>query len=118
MAGLPLVAQTEIWDADQRWRARLEYPVKTMNWHRERSRFQVDTGPLMWPDFGSEAEHWIDRLHMAHVVYNTYDRAEFLIRRPTPVVRDGQVVCHVLHYSEVRVHEARHTILCGDAPVE
>lgn len=112
---LPIVAQTEIRDHERGLRAVLEYPVKTMNFHPERKRFQVDTGPLLLPDFASAAEHWIERLDMAHVVYNTFERAEFIVRRPTPVLRDGSEVCSALHYSEVRVHEAKHTILCGSA---
>lgn len=112
---LPIVAQTKIWDRERGLRAMLEYPVKTMNFHPERKRFQVDTGPLLLPDFASTAEHWIERLDMAHVAYNTFDRGEFIIRRPTPVLRDGSEVCSVLHYSEVRVHEAKHTVLCSSA---
>lgn len=110
---LPIVAQTEIWDRKRGVRATIEYPVKTMNFHPERMRFQVDTGPLPLPDFDSSAEHWIEWFDLAHVVYNTYDRAEFIVRRPTPVVIEGKEVCQVHHYSEVRVHEARHTLLCG-----
>lgn len=115
MQDLPLVAQTEIRDRDGRWQAVLEYPVKTMNFHPERRRFQVDTGPLIVPDFPAlaDVEHWIDALDMAHVVYNTFDRAEFIVRRPTPVMRDGKEVCSVLHYAEIRVYAARHAIVCA-----
>ena len=110
---LPLVAQTTIWDDSQRFSATIEYPIKTMNFHPERNRFQVDTGPVLLPDFSLETEHWIDRFSLAHVVYNTFDRAEFIIRRPTPILREGQRVATVLHYSEKRIHAARHTILCA-----
>jgi hypothetical protein len=48
---------------------------------------------------------------VAHIAYNTFDRAEFIIRRPTPVIAEGRPVCSVHHYSEVRVCEARHTLL-------
>ena len=113
MDNLPIVAQTEIWDSERRLRAMIEYPVKTMNFHAERRRFQVDTGPVLLPDFTSTAEHWIEWFSMAHVVYNTLDRAEFVIRRPTPITKDGREVCSVLYYSETRVHEAKHTIQCG-----
>jgi len=114
--GLPLVAQTEIWDEERKMRAIIEYPVKTMNFHPERNRFQVDTGPLPLPDFTSDAEEQIEWFSLAHVVYNTFDRAEFIIRQPTPVLKDGQEVCSVMHYSGIRVHEARNTILCAAQP--
>ena len=51
---------------------------------------------------------------MAHVAYNRLDRAEFILRRPTPV-RDaaGAQLCEVLHYSEVHEHAAENVILAG-----
>ena len=113
MKELPLVAQTEIWDEQRQMRAIIEYPVKTMNFHPERQRFQVDTGPLLLPDFTSDAEERIEWFDLAHVVYNTFDRAEFIIHQPTPVLKDGQEVCSVAHYSGIRVYEAKNTILCA-----
>ena len=110
---LPIVAQTEILDNERQLRALIEYPIKTMNFHPDRKRFQVDTGPLLLPDFTSTAEHWIEWFDMAHVVYNTFDQAEFIIRRPTPVLVEGSEVCSVHHYSEIRVHEARNILLCA-----
>jgi hypothetical protein len=109
-AGESLVARTEIWDATERVRATLEYPIKTINFHVERARVQVDTGPVLLPDFAAADAHWIDRLALAHIGYNTFDRAEFVIRRPTPIERAGRPVARVLHYTEVRVQAARHTL--------
>ena len=116
LKALPLVARTEIWDEARKLRAIIEYPVKTMNFHPERQRFQVDTGPLPLPDFTSNAAEKIEWFSLAHVVYNTFDRAEFIIRQPTPVSVDGQEVCSVVCYSGIRVHEARNSVLCGTAP--
>jgi hypothetical protein len=109
-AGESLVARTEIWDATGRVRATLEYPIKTINFHAERGRVQVDTGPVLLPDFAATGQHWIDRLALAHIGYNTFDRAEFIIRRPTPIERAGRAVARVLHYAEVRVMAARHSL--------
>ena len=51
---------------------------------------------------------------MAFVAYNRLDRAEFLIRRPTPVTdKDGKELCKVLHFSEFRELPARTRILAG-----
>ena len=72
---------------------------------------QAGTGPVIWPDVSLLSEHWIECLRLAHVVYNRFDRAEFIVRRPTPVTRDGKDVRHVLHDSEVH---RQHTIFCGD----
>ena len=109
-AGESLVGRTELWDPTEQVRATLEYPIKTINFHTERARVQVDTGPLLLPDWTATDEHAIDRLVLAHIGYNTVDRAEFIIRRPTPIERAGRTVAHVLHYREVRVQAARHTL--------
>jgi len=111
---LPMVAQTEISDAESGMRAVVEYPVKTMNYHPERNRFQVDTGPVMWPDFSVLSEQWIECFCLAYVIYNRFDRADFIVRRQTAVTIDGKEVCQVLHYAEIHQQEAKHTIFCGN----
>ncbi len=113
-ANLPLVGRTTIRDPKRRERYVLEYPIKTMNFRPENASFQVDTGPLLVPDFDSAEPEAIDRLEMAHVAYNRLDRAEFILRRPTPICdADGKELCRVLHYSEVREHPASTEILSG-----
>lgn len=112
-AGLPLVARTEIYDPVRRQRSVIEYPVKTMNFHPPRQLFQVDAGPLIVPDFTSTAEHPMERLDLAHVVYNRLDRAEFIARRPTPIIQNGQEICKVVEYSHVQAHPARNQIFAG-----
>lgn len=111
---LPLVARTEFVDPTRGERYILEYPIKTMNHRPERSTFQVDTGPLLVPDFTSPEPRAIDRLEMAYVAYHRLDRAEFILRRPTPVTdAAGRELCRVLHYSEVREYPARNVLLAG-----
>jgi hypothetical protein len=99
LANRPLVAVTELRDAASGLRAVLEYPVKTMNVARAPERYQVDTGPLLFPLFASAAPLAIDRFDLAHVVYWTGDRAEFVLRRPLPV-REGSTV-QVTDYGEI-----------------
>jgi hypothetical protein len=84
----------------------LEYPIKTMNVARLPDRFQVDTGPLIVPDFGAQVAHPIERFEVAHVVYNRLDKAEFILRRPTPIGAGGGPPS-TTDYSEVRVTPAR-----------
>ncbi len=77
--------------------------------------FQVDTGPILVPDFKIEGESAIDRLEIAHIAYNRLDRAEFIFRRPTPIEgEDGNTLCQVLHYTEVREDPAVTQILTGE----
>lgn len=116
-ANLPLVGRTTIRDPNRRERYLLEYPIKTMNFRPENGSFQVDTGPLLVPDFECPEAEPIDRLEMAHIAYNRLDRAEFIFRRPTPISdENGVELCRVLHYSEAREHPAGTLILSGDRP--
>jgi hypothetical protein len=114
----PLIGRTEIREPETKRRFVLEYPIRTMNFQPKTDSFQVDTGPILMPDFSVKAEKAIDRLEMAFVAYNRLDRAEFLIRRPTPVTdEDGKELCKVLHYSESREVPAKTEILAGGRAV-
>jgi len=110
-----LVARTRIDDPAGPHSYLLEYPIRTMNFQPKTDSFQVDTGPLLVPDFKSGAQRAVDRLEMAHVAYNRLDRAEFILRRPTPVEdENGKPLCHVLHFSEVREDRVVNEILAVD----
>jgi hypothetical protein len=106
----PIVARTEITEPDGRLRAILEYPVRTMNARTTPPRFQVDTGPLIVPDFESEATHAIERFDVAHVGYNVYDKAEFILRRPVTVPQGSRSGVLVTDYSELMTIPASNEI--------
>ena len=111
----PLIGRTQIREEARGKRYLLEYPIKTMNFRPENSSFQVDTGPLLVPDFDSGEAKAIDRLEMAHIVYNRLDYAEFILRRPTPINDEqGRELTRVLHYSETREFPAVSEILSGE----
>ncbi len=115
-ANHPLVGRTEIKDPKLPLRYVIEYPIKTMNIMPRDNSYQIDTGPLLVPDFDLEAESVIDRLEMAHVAFNHKhpELAEFILRQPTPVTdEEGKELCRILHYSKVRVDSARNTLLAG-----
>jgi len=114
-ANLPLIARTHLDDPARAVQYVLQYPVKTMNFQPKSNSFQVDTGPLLVPDFSAPADREIDRLEMAHIAYNRLDRAEFILRRPTSITdADGKALCQVLHYSEACEHPARNELLAGE----
>lgn len=96
----PIIAKTEIVNTERGLRALLEYPVRTMNYNTDHTRFQVDTGPLIFPDFNLHTEHMIESLKLAHAVYNKCDYVEFVCKQPTPLEVDGQVVATAFHYSD------------------
>lgn len=112
LANRPLIARTELRDANSGQIAVLDYPIKTMNVARHPDRFQIDTGPLIVPDFASTALHPIERFDVAHVVYNTLDRAEFILRRPTPISQ-GNPPVHTTDYSVVRILPAHATLFAA-----
>ena len=114
VANAPLVGRTEYADAGRGERYVLEYPIKTMNHRPEVGTFQVDTGPLLAPDADSQEPRPIDRLELAHIAYNRLDRAELILRRPTPITdAGGRELCQVLHYADVREYPARTVLLAG-----
>jgi hypothetical protein len=101
-----VVGRTELRDPKRKETDVLEYPIKTMNFRPESASFQVDTGPLLVPDFQSTATKAIDRLEMAHVCYNRLDKAEFTLRAPVSV--GGNV--RVLDYSDDREYSAKNEL--------
>jgi len=84
-SGIPLVAQTEIAEAKTRLRAVIEYPVKTMNVSLEKRMYQVDTGPVAFPDLSKRYDPLIDGLRLAFVAFNAADFADFVVEQETPV---------------------------------
>lgn len=104
-----VVVQTEIENESGSRRAVLEYPVKTFNYQPERVLFQMDTGPMLWADLDSSEADPMCWLRLAHTVYNRFDRAEFVLRGPTPYVVDGEPVGLVEDYQQVVAQPARHS---------
>ena len=107
-----LVSRTELEDEASGVRAVLEYPVKTMNVLRSPVRFQIDTGPIIVPDFASEAELAVARLDLAHVVYNLFDGGELILRKPV-AVGGGDDGIDVTDYSERVEYTGRNTVLAS-----
>ena len=93
----PMLGRTIIWDGEREWTAVLEYPIVYMNVHPPISGFQIDVGPVLFPDFASTGETLISRLELAYVMYNDFDNAEFAIRTPTQVAQHDED--QTLHYS-------------------
>jgi hypothetical protein len=110
MLGLSLVSQTGIKDAETGLQAIIECPVKTMNISPERRMFQVDTGPLCFPDLSKRYDPQIDCLSLAFVAFNSESSADFIVEQPTGVVRGGTEICSIYHYSNPFSLEAHNVI--------
>ena len=96
----PLVSQTEIRNEETALRALIECPVKTMNTRREGDRYQVDTGPIAFPDLSKRPERLVDCLSLAFVAFNAPHFADFVIEAPT-AVDPGNSNLKVHHYSKI-----------------
>jgi hypothetical protein len=110
-AGLPIVSQTEISNADTGLRAVIDCPVKTMNISHDKRMYQVDTGPIAFPDLSKRFDPMIDCLSLAFVVFNAPHFADFVIEQPTPVVEDGQEKCKIYHFSSPFSLPAKNVVL-------
>ncbi|NOZ24135.1 MAG: hypothetical protein GXP25_23915 [Planctomycetes bacterium] len=111
LAGDIINGRTEISSADGRYRALIEFPVKTMNVNDIENLYQTDTGPILLPDFGMETNRMIERFQLAFVAYNRSDEAYFIIQEPAPASPgkpDGPQVCD---YSRIVRLKARNVVL-------
>ena len=108
----PLVSRTELADDASGVRAVLEYPVKTMNVMQSPVRYQVDTGPIIVPDFASTADRTIAQFDLAHVVYNMFDRGELILRKPISL-GEGASRTSVTDYSKRVEYTGRNTLLAA-----
>ena len=97
--GVPLVSQTELVAPDTSLKAVIECPVKTMNISLEKEMYQVDTGPIAFPDLKQKPDRLIDCLSLAFVAFNQHDFADFVIEQPTPVFESNEEICSIYHYS-------------------
>jgi len=91
-AGIPIVTQTEIANADTGLRAIIECPTKTLNISLDNKMYQVDTGPIAYPDLSKRHEPPIACLSLAFVAFNAPHFADFVVEQPTPVTK-------IYHYS-------------------
>lgn len=106
----PLVGRVDL--EDRRLGASLEFPIKTMNANDTRKRYQVDTGPLPYPDLDVSIDRHIERLWPAYVAYNTPDFADFVIQKPYAVTDSTKhEPFSVTHYSKIVSHAAATCVL-------
>ena len=91
-------------------RAIIECPVKTMNADPDRGVYQVDTGPVLYPDLSRRYERKIEALRLAFVAFNAPGFADFVIEQPTEIREDEEVICKVHHYSGIVSRPSKNTI--------
>ena len=105
-ADTPVVAQTEYEIPE--YLVLLEYPVKVVNFSERERYYQVDTGPILLPDFDREYHSLLEGCRLAFVAHNCPDWAEFLICVPTPLTE----AVKVHHYSKsIRLEGTRNRLI-------
>ena len=92
LANVPVVAVTEF-DTGDGFRARLEYPVKTMNVGDRETFYQTDTGPVLVPVEPGRHPLPIESFELAFVAFNSDDWAELLLQEAVDV-SNGVTVSH------------------------
>lgn len=106
LANHPMVARTNI--ETDRYRALIEYPIKTMNANERDMIYQTDTGPILLPDLECEPEQMLERLEFAYCAFNCPQWIEMIVRAPTEVDPDVSVY----HYSRSVRFDAKNEVLC------
>jgi len=94
-------------DPSKRYEATIEFPIKTMNVNANTVMYQVDTGPILVPNWNAEKARWVERFDLAFVAYNKPDDAHFVIQTPTPVVDGDAKGPKVSHYSRTMRQDAK-----------
>lgn len=110
-ANKPLIGQTELLHKETGRTAVLEYPIKTLNWHRDDKLWQVDTGPVLLPDLSVSPDQWPQTIQLAYIAFNQPDWADFVVKQLAPIP-DTDVKTR--HYSEIVHWPSRNVLLVID----
>lgn len=89
-----------------RYDIEIDFPIKTMNANEREWIYQVDTGPILFPDLSADNNSWIDSFRLAYVAFNRADWAEFILQAPTPLSDS----ISVNHYSRTTQMNTQNTI--------
>ena len=117
-AALPLVARVELANRETCTRAIIEFPVKTININAERNLYQVDTGPVAWPDLAIRSNRLAYTISLAFVAFNSFSAADFIVEAPTSLVEDGKETGRVHHYSHILRLPAKNSIYSVTGPAQ
>jgi len=110
-AAIPIVTQTELVGAETGLRAVIECPTKTMNVSLDRKMYQVDTGPIAYPDLSKRFDPQIECLSLAFIAFNAPDFADFVVEQPTSASKDGKGTYQVYHYAKPFSMKAKNRVL-------
>lgn len=102
----PVLAQTEYETAGNH--VLLEYPVRCVNFSERERYYQVDTGPILLPDFAHQYKSLLEGCRLAYIAHNCPEWAEAIVCVPTPLT--DAVKVH--HYSQsLRIEGTRNRLI-------
>lgn len=105
-SGQSVIARTEY--KQNGYSIMIEYPVKAVNFSERERFYQVDTGPIIFPDFASSGTSLIEKLQVAYIAHNCPQWAEMIVCVPTALNENDSV----WHFSKsVRITESRNSLL-------
>lgn len=107
---VPILGRTQYLEEDGNTLVISEYPVTVMNARPSDGRWQVDTGPVLVPDFSVQSTLAVGHFRQAYVVFNTWDWAAFTIRRAVSTVGNGHTA---MHYSEPMERPVRNQLFAA-----
>lgn len=109
-AGIPIVTQTEFQNDETGLRALIEAPCKTMNISHPKKIYQVDTGPLAFPDLSKKYDPQIKCLNLAFIAFNKSHFADFVIEAPTAIKEGDKEIGTIYHYSKLETVKVKNRI--------
>ncbi|HGE69202.1 TPA: hypothetical protein ENX78_00105 [Candidatus Poribacteria bacterium] len=109
LSNYPINGRTEICDNHAKIHATIEFPIKTMNVNDQTLMYQVDTGPILLPNFESKKDRMVECFDLAYIAYNRSDEAHFVVLEPTPIKEVSSD--KVSHYSKVLSAKAKNSII-------
>ena len=96
---IPLIGRVRLEGRAGDLSAVLEFPVKTMNADDQGNRYQVDTGPVPYPDLEMQVKHQVQRFSPAYVAFNAPHFADFVVQQAVPVEASEGQTLSVTHYA-------------------
>ena len=109
----PIVSQTEIRDKETGRRAIVECPVKTMNTRWSDNLYQVDTGPVAFPDL-SQKGRIVDSISLAFIAFNAPHFVDVVVETQTSITADTSVY----HYSRLLTLSATNRLIAIDVETD
>lgn len=100
-AGIPIVTQTEFHNKETELTVIIEAPCKTMNISHPKKMYQVDTGPVAFPDLTKTYNPQIKSMGLAFIAFNKPHFADFVIEVPTQIKNGDKKGGTVYHYSKI-----------------